>query len=224
MTPTVRGIFVTGTDTGVGKTVASVALLRGLVRAGRRAVGMKPVAAGLPAGGGPNEDVAALVAAGNVDAPIADRNPYALAAPVAPHLAAAGEGVVLDLGAIAAAYARLAASADVVVVEGAGGPLVPLDERLDMLDIARRLRLPVVLVVAVRLGCLSHARMCALAIRARGLHLAGWVASRTDPAMLLAGENVAWLDRELPAPRVADLWADPAPPLDREALRLLGLL
>jgi dethiobiotin synthetase len=223
MSTMARGVFVTGTDTGVGKTVAAVALLRGLVREGLKGVGMKPVAAGLPAAGGPNEDVVALQAAGNVCVPLADRNPYALADPVAPHLAARREGIVLDLDVIAAAHARLGAAADVVVVEGAGGPLVPLDEHRDMLDIARRLRLPVLLVVGIRLGCLSHARMSALAIGARGLRLAGWVASRVDPAMPLADENVAWLARELPAPCVADLRADPAPPFDGDALRTLGL-
>jgi dethiobiotin synthetase len=218
-----RGIFVTGTDTGVGKTVASVALLRGLARSGLRAVGMKPVSAGHSDGGGPHEDVTRLAAAGNVEAALADRNPFAIAEPVAPHLGAAREGIVLDLDVIVAAYARLGTSADVVVVEGAGGALVPLDERHDMLDIARRLRLPVLLVVGMRLGCLNHARMSALAIRGRGLVFAGWVASRVDPGMALADENVAWLARELPAPKVADLRSDPAPPLDRAALRMLGL-
>lgn len=218
-----RGIFVTGTDTGVGKTVAAVALLAGLAASGRRAVGMKPVAAGCAPGGGTNEDVAALAAAGSVGAPIADRNPYAFAEAVAPHLAAARAGVAIDLDVIAAAYARLCTSADAIVVEGAGGPLVPLDERHDMLDVARRLRLPVLLVVGVRLGCLGHARACALAIRARGLALAGWAASRIDPGMALADENVAWLSRELPAPCVADLRSDPAPPFDPVALGALGL-
>jgi dethiobiotin synthetase len=218
-----RGIFVTGTDTGVGKTVASVALLRGLARSGLRAVGMKPVSAGHAAGGGPNEDVSRLAAAGNVEAALADRNPYSIAEPVAPHLGAAREGIALDLDVIAVAHARLGASADVVVVEGAGGALVPLDERHDMLDIARRLRLPVLLVVGVRLGCLNHARMSALAISGRGLVLAGWVASRIDPGMALADENVAWLARELPALKVADLRSNPAPPFDHAALRILDL-
>jgi dethiobiotin synthetase len=184
---------------------------------------MKPVSAGRSDGGGPHEDVTRLAAAGNVEAALADRNPFAIAEPVAPHLGAGREGTVLDLDVIVAAYARLGTSADVVIVEGAGGALVPLDERHDMLDIARRLRLPVLLVVGMRLGCLSHARMSALAIRGRGLAFAGWVASRVDPEMALADENVAWLARELPAPKIADLRSDPAPPLDRAALRMLGL-
>lgn len=217
-----RGYFVTGTDTGVGKTVASVALLRSLAASGRLAVGMKPVAAGIDAGDEVNADVAALFAAGNVDAPLADRNPYAFASPIAPHAAAARSGVAIDLERIAAAHARLAGRADVVVVEGAGGPLVPIGARHDMLDVARRLAAPVVLVVGVRLGCLGHALAAELAIRARGLELAGWVANRIDPGMAAAEESVAALDARLPAPRVADLdWGDPAAPGPVD-LRLLG--
>ena len=219
---TAAGIFVTGTDTGVGKTVACVALLRALVADGVLAVGMKPVATGVDAALGVNEDVAALAAAGNVDAPLADRNPYSFADPVAPHVAAQREGATIDLERIAQAYARLAARADVVVVEGAGGPLVPLGPRHDMLDIPRRLALPVVLVVGVRLGCLSHALSAELAVRSRGLRLAGWIASRVDPAMAQADASVATLRERLPAPLLADLDGTDAP-IPREALRLAGL-
>jgi dethiobiotin synthetase len=215
------GIFVTGTDTGVGKTVACVALLKAFRREGLRAVGMKPVAAGVDPGQTVNADVAALDAAGNVTAPLADRNPYAFAAPIAPHLAARDAGVALSLSTIAEAYARLRGRADVVVVEGAGGPLVPLDEQLDMLDIAAALALPVVLVVGVRLGCLSHARLAALAIRARGLRLAGWIATRVDPAMPRADDNVGWLGGRLAAPLLADL-RTPDAPIGAPALRLLA--
>ena len=199
------GYFVTGTDTGVGKTVAAVALLRAFAADGRRAVGMKPVAAGIEPGASVNADVAALAAAGNVDAPLADRNPYAFAEPIAPHVAAARAGSAIALEPIARAYARLAAHADVVIVEGAGGPLVPLSPHADMLDVAKRLALPVVLVVGVRLGCLSHALAAELAIRARGLALAGWIASRIDPAMAHAGASVDTLRAKLAAPLVADL-------------------
>lgn len=211
--PGPRTLFVTGTDTGVGKTVAAVALLRALTASGRRAIGMKPVAAGIDAGSEVNADVAALLSAGNVDAPLADRNPCAFADAIAPHVAAARSGAAIDLERIAAAHARLAARADVVVVEGAGGPLVPIGPRHDMLDVARRLRAPVVLVVGVRLGCLNHALAAELAIRARGLELAGWIANRIDPAMEAAQDTLAALDARLPAPRVADLpRADPAAP------------
>lgn len=208
-----QGFFITGTDTGIGKTVAAVALLRAFVASGQRAVGMKPVAAGIDANAGVNADVAALDAAGNVAAPLADRNPYAFAPAIAPHVAAAQAGVAIDLATLAAAYRRLAERADVIVVEGAGGPLVPLDARHDMLDIARRLALPVVLVVGVRLGCLHHALAAELAIRARGLVLAGWIANRIDPAMPAAGASVAALVARLPAPLVADLaWGAPTLP------------
>ncbi|MDE2210315.1 MAG: dethiobiotin synthase [Betaproteobacteria bacterium] len=191
------GVFVTGTDTGVGKTFVAAALLRALGDAGLRAVGMKPVAAGIDPGCGVNADVAALARAGNVDAPLADRNPYAFGAPVAPHLAAHAEGRTIDIGVIVQAYGRLAARSDAVVVEGAGGALVPLDERRDMLDIACALGLPVLLVVGMRLGCLNHALLSALAIRARGLVLAGWVANRLSPDLPLADANADALARRL---------------------------
>lgn len=192
-----NGVFVTGTDTGVGKTFVAVALLQALGNAGLRAVGMKPVAAGIDPGCRVNADVAALARAGNVDAPLADRNPYAFGAPVAPHLAAHAEGRAIDIGVIARAYGRLAALSDAVVVEGAGGALVPLDERRDMLDIACVLGLPVLLVVGMRLGCLNHALLSALAIRARGLVLAGWVANRLSPDLPLADANADALAQRL---------------------------
>ncbi|MFI4904976.1 MAG: dethiobiotin synthase, partial [Burkholderiales bacterium] len=125
------GIFVTGTDTGIGKTWVATALLRVLAEAGLRAVGMKPVAAGVDPGAQINADVEALAGAGNVDAPLALRNPYAFAGAVAPQLAARAAGVVIRLDVIAGAYAQLAQRADVVVVEGAGGALVPLDAHHD---------------------------------------------------------------------------------------------
>lgn len=218
-----RGIFVTGTDTGVGKTVAAVALLRGLAACGVAAVGMKPVAAGIAPGAPVNDDVAALAAASGVDAPLAERNPYAFRDAVAPHLAAGRAGTVLRVATIADAYRRLAARARVVVVEGAGGVLVPLGERDDMLDVPRALGLPVLLVVGLRLGCLSHARLSALAIRARGLRLAGWIACRVDPAMALADDNLAWLARDLPAPLVADLASAAPPPLSAASIDVLAL-
>jgi dethiobiotin synthetase len=219
-----RGVFLTGTDTGVGKTVTAVATLRGLQALGVRAVGMKPVSAGNEASSGRNADVDALAAVSGVDAPLAERNPYAFGEPVAPHLAAMRERRRIELAPIATAYAALSRRADAVVVEGAGGALVPLDDRHDMLDIARTLALPVVLIVGMRLGCLHQARAAVLAIRARGLTLAGWVASRVDPAMLLADENVAWLATEIGSAPVADLATATPAPLGAAALRALGLV
>ena len=190
-----RGLFVAGTDTGVGKTRVATALLRALAGAGTRAIGMKPVAAGVAAEAAINADVLALAAASGVEAPQADVNPYGFASAIAPHVAAERAGVAIDLETIAAAYGRLAARADVVVVEGAGGVLVPLGPRLDMLDVAARLRLPVVLVVGIRLGCLSHALLSALAIAARGVELRGWIANRTQNSNSAAA-NSRQLDRK----------------------------
>jgi len=201
-----RGIFVTGTDTGVGKTVAACAILRAHAAQGLRAVGMKPVASGIAVGSGRNEDVAALEAAGNVQVPLALRNPYAFAPAIAPHLAAAQVGVKIELGRIDLAYRELALVADRIVVEGAGGPFSPLDDvEHDMLDIASTIGLPVLLVVGVRLGCLNHALLSALAIRARGLTLAGWVANAIEPALPCFDENVATIERRLAAPRLVTL-------------------
>lgn len=222
-----RGIFITGTDTGVGKTVVAVALLRSLSAAGLRAVGMKPVAAGLEPGETVNADVAALTRASTAAAPPAAVNPFSFVPPVAPHLAAGAAGVELDLDRIAAAYGELAALADCVVVEGAGGALVPLGAHADMLDIPARLGLPVLLVVGLRLGCLNHAFLSALAISARGLRLAGWVVNRIDPAMAEIDANVATLRERLPAPLVADFgWragGEPRAGFAPDALRTLGL-
>jgi dethiobiotin synthetase len=221
-----RGIFVTGTDTGIGKTVVAAALLRALAAAGCRAVGMKPVATGLAPGEAVHEDARALVAAGNVAAAPADVNPYSFVPPIAPELAARTAGATIDLDCIAAAYARLAAASDAIVVEGAGGVLVPLGRAIDMLDIPARLGLPVLLVVGIRLGCLNHALLSALAISARGLVLAGWVANRIDMDMREGDSNVAALVDRLPAPLVADFARctidAPSFALDRAALRELG--
>ena len=221
-----RGLFITGTDTAVGKTVLGVALLRALVAAGWSAIGMKPVAAGRDEGEALNADVAALIAAANVAAPLADINPYSFARPIAPHLAAREDGLAIDLDRIGAAYARLARLADAVVVEGAGGVRVPLGSRTEMIDIPARLGLPVVLVVGIRLGCLNHALLSAQALGARGVRVAGWVANRIDPAMGEGDANVATLVELLPAPLVADIgWcADGPPPVrfDRAALSRLG--
>ncbi len=221
-----RGLFVAGTDTGVGKTFVATALLRALGEAGRRAIGMKPVAAGFARGTTINADVLALRNASGLDAPETDVNPYGFEPAIAPHVAAARAGVVIDVETIAAAYERLAAQVDVVVVEGAGGVLVPLGPRIDMLDVAAHLRIPVLLVVGVRLGCINHALLSALAINARGIALAGWVANYIDPAMDAADASVVAIAERLPAPRVADIEfvprGAPVPSLPRDALRALG--
>ena len=196
------GYFITGTDTGVGKTLICCALLHGFAALGKSVIGMKPVAAGAVHGpaGLVNDDVALLRAASNVDAPLALVNPYCFEPPIAPHLAAEQAGVVIDLTIIAAAFERLAAVADIVIVEGVGGFCVPLNFGEDSADLAQRLGLPVILVVGLRLGCLNHALLTAHSIRAHGLTLAGWIANRIDPAMAAAERNVAALAERLAAP------------------------
>jgi len=218
------GLFVTGTDTGVGKTVVAVALLEALRSAGVRAVGMKPVAAGAEEGSGRNADVVALAAASSVRVEPSLANPYAFAAPIAPHVAAREEGRAIDLARIVAAYQALCSHSDAVVVEGAGGALVPLDERHDMLDIAAACALPVLAVVGVRLGCLNHALLTAQAVRARGLVLAGWVATRIDPSMRAAQASVDDLAARLGAPCMGDFASAARTTFDRAALRRLALV
>lgn len=210
MTAAACGWFVTGTDTGIGKTRASVALLHALRARYPRCVGMKPVAAGVDPDDprGENEDVIALRAASNVSVPASLDNPVRLFDPMSPHIAARRAGVQIDIGAIARACATLATKADAVVVEGAGGFLVPLSDTHDGGDLAVALGLPVLLVVGLRLGCLNHAVLTRDAIAARGLVLAGWIVNRLDPAMPEQAANVAYLQAQLQAPLLADWpWA-----------------
>lgn len=182
---TTRGYFVTGTDTGVGKTLVSAALLRYFVQRGFRAVGMKPVAAGCEWRDGVAywDDVEQLRAAGNVDAAQVLVNPYRFEPAIAPHVAAAQAGVTIQLDVIATACIALQGQSDIVIVEGAGGFRVPLNDHQDMADLASQLSLPVILVVGMRLGCINHALLSAEAIHHSGLPLAGWVANRIDPAL-----------------------------------------
>jgi dethiobiotin synthetase len=196
---TPHGYFVTGTDTGVGKTRVAVALIHALRAQGLRVAAMKPVAAGSEPGE-LNDDVSALLQAANVSADLRDVNPYSFAPPIAPHLAAQQAGIRIELPVIVAAYARLAAAADAVVVEGAGGWRVPLNAREDMADLAQALGLPVVLVVGLRLGCLNHALLTAESIGRRGLPWAGWVGNAIDPEMAARTANLETLQARLPAP------------------------
>lgn len=201
------GFFVTGTDTGVGKTLVSAGLLHALARHHRHVVGMKPVAAGLVPWGEDwaSEDAIALRAASTLAVAPALDNPVLLPDPLSPHIAAARAGVQIDIAAIVASYQALAALADAVVVEGAGGFLVPLTDTLTGADLAQALALPVVLVVGLRLGCLNHALLTAEAIRARGLTLAGWVANRVDPDMEAVEDNITYLRARLQAPLLAEV-------------------
>ncbi|MEM5404776.1 dethiobiotin synthase [Paraburkholderia unamae] len=194
-------LFVTGTDTEIGKTFVSAALLRGFAHAGLRATALKPIAAGADERDGVwhNEDADQLDAAASVLLPPAIRTPFLLKEPAAPHIAAALEGVTLDMARIVDCYEAARERADAVVVEGVGGFRVPLTATEDTADLAVALGLPVVLVVGMRLGCISHALLTAEAIAARGLTLAGWVANRIDPAMTFPEENIAALRERLSA-------------------------
>ncbi|SFB68515.1 dethiobiotin synthetase [Polaromonas sp. OV174] len=200
-------VFITGTDTGVGKTLVSTGLLHALAKHHTRVVGMKPVAAGteLINGQQANEDVVALRAAATCAVPPELDNPVLLPDPVSPHIAAARAGVQIDIAHLVACHSALAKLADSVVVEGAGGFLVPLSASETGADLAQALGLPVVLVVGLRLGCLNHALLTAEAIRARGLTLAGWVANHVDPSMLAQDDNIAFLQQALQAPLLATI-------------------
>ena len=195
-------VYVSGTDTGIGKTLASCALLHALRGHGLRGAGMKPVASGCERidGEWKNADALALQAAGEPGIAYADINPFALEHPIAPELAARDAGIDVDLPSILAAHARLAEHADALVVEGVGGWSAPLSASLMQADLVRALRLPVLLVVGLRLGCLNHALLSARAIAADGAHLAGWIASHVDPAMERVDDNIAMLRERLPAP------------------------
>nr|WP_295775482.1 dethiobiotin synthase [Rhodoferax sp.] len=200
--------FVTGTDTGVGKSLVACALMFHLRARYARIAGMKPVAAGAeraPDGSWGNEDVWALEAAATVDVSRSLVNPYLLQAPVSPHIAAQRDGVNIELQTIVDACNSLREQADALVVEGAGGFRVPLSATQDGADLAVALRLPVILVVGLRLGCLNHAVLTAESIAARGLKLAGWVANHIDPDMPEQQANIDWLQSQLKAPRLADL-------------------
>lgn len=194
--------FVTGTDTEIGKTLISAAILHKLVESGQRACGMKPVAAGAELRDGElhNDDADMLIAAGNVHLPRNITTPFMLREPAAPHIAAALEGVTIEAVPILAAYTEILAASDAVVVEGVGGFRVPFNDTFDSADLAAQLNLPVILVVGMRLGCISHALLTVEAIVARGLVLDGWVANTADPDMRFFDENVEALEARIPAP------------------------
>lgn len=187
--------FVTGTDTEIGKTLTSGALLHAFGERGLRTAAMKPIAAGAEYRNGVwcNEDADFLAQAANVALPSALTTPYLCQTALAPHIAARQDGIRLEIEQILQCYATVTQAANCVVVEGVGGFQVPLDDHYDTADLARALKLPVVLVVGLRLGCLNHALLTAAAICANGLPLAGWVANQIDPTMHCVDENIATL-------------------------------
>ena len=197
--PMPRSIFVTGTDTGIGKTLASSALVHAFGAMGARTAAMKPIASGAVWHDGRllNDDVEQLAATVNVKLPLEMTTPYLFEEPAAPHLVAAAAGVTLEIERIVACYEEVRTRADVVVIEGVGGFCVPLDDTHDTADLTVALGLPVVLVVGIRLGCISHALLSAEAIVARGLTLVGWIANQVDPHMLHREANIETLRTRL---------------------------
>ncbi len=199
-----KGIFITGTDTGVGKTYAACLLVESLKKLGLRVAVMKPVAAGVDEDG-LNEDVRLLMKASNVDAPLQWVNPYCFGPLVAPHLAAQDVGEPMQMEVISHAYKKLTEISDVVVVEGAGGFLVPFDSHSGMDRIPKELKLSVIMVVGLRLGCLNHASLTEEAIRNRGMTVDGWIANRVDPEMLEQEKNLDALRSILCSPFLGDV-------------------
>jgi dethiobiotin synthetase len=197
-----KAYFITGTDTGVGKTVVTCALMQLARQRGAKAGAMKPIAAGAEqtAAGWMNDDVMLLRQNLSIDIAAEDLNPYCFRDAIAPHIAATNENVTIDFNKITASLEKITAQADWVFVEGAGGFKVPLGDKLDMADLAVALKLPVILVVGMRLGCLNHALLTQDAIRACGLTLAGWVANTIDPAMPVFNDNIAALKQRIHAP------------------------
>ena len=202
-----RSFFVTGTDTGVGKTVVSTALTRALVARGLRVAVMKPIASGSEptAGGLRNSDALALMTAANVTAPYEVVNPYCFLPAVSPHIAAREAGVAIDLPLLRSRFDSLAAASDCVVVEGAGGWLAPISDSATMADLAAALALPTILVVGLRLGCLNHALLTRESLAARGVAFAGWLANAIDPHFDRAAENLATLTARLGEPPLAQI-------------------
>ncbi|EUJ09838.1 dethiobiotin synthase [Methylophilaceae bacterium 11] len=192
-----QAFFITGTDTGIGKTFVACQLIRQYVAQGYRVVGMKPIAAGcdLVDGQWVNEDVKLLMQASNVDAPLHWVNPYCFKAPIAPHIAAQQENIAIQLEVILQAYQALTELADIVVVEGAGGLLVPLHAELTIAELAAALNIPIIFVVGMRLGCINHALLSLEVMQARHLPIQGWVANPIEPAMQCYAENLATLQQ-----------------------------
>lgn len=213
--------FIAGTDTEVGKTFAACSLLHAFRNAGIRAVGMKPIAAGTDANG-KNDDVESLIAASTVSAPRELVNPYLFQPAIAPHIAAAEENRLIDIERIIDSFKALREMADAVLVEGVGGFCVPLGPDSDTADLARRLGLPVILVVGMRLGCINHTLLTQQAIAACGLRLSGWIANRIDPAMSRFEENLATLKGRIQAPLLGIIPSASTPETAAQILTLPG--
>ena len=195
------GLFITGTDTDVGKTTVALGLISALKAKGLRVGVMKPVSAGceLTDDGLRNKDAVLLMQQSSVDFPYEVVNPFAFEPAVAPHIAAAKAGVNIDIEVIRNCYREIAKKVDVVIVEGAGGWLVPINEKETMADVVKELSLDVITVVGIRLGCLNHALLTSQSIAACGLNHKGWIANHLSVATECAAENINALRQRIPA-------------------------
>ena len=220
--PAPRGFFITGTDTGVGKTWITLGLIHGLRRRGLTVAGMKPVASGAAATprGLRNEDAIAIRAAANVRASYEEVNPYCFAPPIAPHVAAEEAGTCIRFEHLEARHRTLASRADMVLVEGVGGWRVPLGPEGDVGALAQRLRHPVILVVGLRLGCINHALLSADALAADGVECAGWIANTVEEGYLRRAQTLSTLQRSMRWPLLAEVPAMSRPDGDALAQHL----
>ncbi len=222
MRPPGRGVFITGTDTGVGKTQTTLAIMICLKKQGLRVAGMKPIASGCAQtdSGLRNADALAIQQHGSIALPYSDINPFAYEPPIAPHLAAEEAGRAISMTAIADAYRRIQRQVDWCLVEGVGGWLVPISARHTTADLVQYLLLPVVLVVGIRLGCLNHTLLSVQSIQRCGLRLLGWVANQVDPDAARPERNIATLRQWIAAPLIGIVPNESAPSADALAVHL----
>lgn len=201
------GYFITGTDTGVGKTCIALALMNKFKQQGKIVAGMKPVSAGCSQTnkGLRNSDAVQLTQASSIELPYNIVNPYAYEPPIAPHIAAQEAGEKIDPGRVAACYNQIIEQSEIVIVEGAGGWLVPINDSETMADLAMHIHLPVILVIGMRLGCLNHALLSVESIKNSGLTLAGWIANNISEQMDRCQENIYSLKHRIPAPLLGNV-------------------
>ena len=202
-----KGVFITGTDTGVGKTWFTLALIEALKEQGRKTYGMKPVASGGSFINGKlmNDDARLILQHCSEPVNYELINPYVFEQPVSPNFAAREEGVFVELDQIAASYNQLASVCDNIIVEGIGGWRVPISDKIRTVDLVRELGIPVILVVGLRLGCINHAILTAEAIRTDGINLCGWVSNQLEKEYLRKEETLELLNEELACPNIASL-------------------
>ena len=203
----INAIFIAGTDTDVGKTVASKAILQALAARGLSTIGYKPVAAGCEQTeeGMRNSDALHLLQAATVKMPYEAINPYPLALPASPHIAAKHEQVTIDTILLSEKLLKLQSHADVVLVEGAGGWRVPISDKESLSSWVQTEQLAVILVVGIKLGCLSHALLTAESIRADGLKIVGWVANRVNPGTEHYADIIQLLENRMDAPKLGEI-------------------